>query len=130
MAETEPVFFSFVKLVVSDLEAATQFFAEGFGLSHSDTLDRPDFCEHMMTGKKGTTTLVLFHWKDGRPIRTGNAHGPIGLISKDLERDLDRAVAAGAIQDGPVMDAKFAKVVFLRTPDDHQIEILQRKSSG
>ena len=94
MSTTHPLLFTFVKLTVADIDAATTFFEKGFGLTHADTVDTPTFREHVMTGAKGSTTIVLFHWKDGRAIDTGNGYGPVGMISRDLDADLARALAA------------------------------------
>lgn len=117
--------FSFVKLVVSDIEAATKFFIAGFGMVHADTVDTPQFREHMLTGRKGSATVVLFRWKDGRAIQIGNGWGPLGMITHDLDRDVDRALAAGARQKGTTVQFGPARIAFLLTPDGHEIELLQ-----
>lgn len=124
--ETPPAaLFSFVKLVVTDIDAATQFFITGFGMVHADTVDTPQFREHMLTGRKGSATVVLFHWKDQRPIEIGNGWGPLGMITHDLDRDVTRAVAAGARQKGTTVQFGPARIAFLLTPDGHEIELLQ-----
>ncbi|GAB5349575.1 VOC family protein [Alteriqipengyuania sp. 357] len=125
MSTTETARFTFVKLTVANIDAATTFFEQGFGLTHADTVDTPTFREHMMTGPKGAMTIVLFHWKDGRTIDTGNGYGPVGMISRDLDGDLARAIAAGATQKGETVQFGPARIAFLRTPDGHEIEILQ-----
>lgn len=117
--------FSFVKLVVSDIDDATRFFIAGFGMSHADTIDTPQFREHMLTGRKGSVTVVLFHWKDGRALDIGNGWGPLGMISRDLESDIARALAAGARQKGETVRFGPARIAFLLTPDGHEIELLQ-----
>ena len=109
----------------SDIDAATRFFQEGFGLKHADTVDTPTFREHMMTGPKGAMTIVLFHWKDGRAIDTGNGYGPVGMVSRDLDADLARALAAGAKQKGETVQFGPARIAFVRTPEGHEIEIMQ-----
>ena len=106
-------------------DAATTFFESGFGLKHADTVDTPKFREHMMTGPKGSTTIVLFHWKDGRAIDTGNGYGPVGMVSRDLDADLARALAAGAKQKGETVQFGPARIAFVRTPDGHEIEIME-----
>lgn len=125
MSTTEPALFTFVKLTVADIDAATAFFEEGFGLTHADTVDTPGFREHMMTGAKGSTTIVLFHWKDGREIDTGNGYGPVGMISRDLDAALARAVSAGAKQKGETVTFGPARIAFVQTPEGHEIEIMQ-----
>ena len=41
MNTTDPARFTFVKLTVADIDAATAFFEQGFGLTHADTVDTP-----------------------------------------------------------------------------------------
>ncbi|ALG61640.1 MULTISPECIES: VOC family protein [Citromicrobium] len=125
MSTSEPALFTFVKLTVADIDAATTFFESGFGLTHADTVDTPTFREHVMTGAKGSTTIVLFHWKDGRAIDTGNGYGPVGMVSRDLDADLARALAAGAKQKGETVQFGPARIAFVRTPEGHEIEIMQ-----
>ena len=125
MSTTEPALFTFVKLTVADIDAATAFFESGFGLTHADTVDTPTFREHVMTGAKGSTTIVLFYWKDGRAINTGNGYGPVGMISRDLDADLARALAAGAKQKGETVQFGPARIAFVRAPEGHEIEIMQ-----
>lgn len=117
--------FTFVKLTVSDIEAMTRFFVEGFGMTHADTVDTPDFPEHMLAGKKGSATIVLFHWKDGRAIEIGNGWGPVGMITRDVERDVARAVAAGATARGEIVSFGAARIAFVKTPEGHEIEMMQ-----
>lgn len=117
--------FTFVKLTVTDMEAMTRFFAEGFGMTHADTIDTPEFCEHMLAGKKGSATVVLFHWKDGRAIEIGNGWGPLGMITRDLDHDLEQAVAAGATQRGETVNFGKARIAFVKTPEGHEIEMMQ-----
>ena len=125
MSTTEPALFTFVKLTVADIDAATAFFESGFGLTHADTVDTPTFREHVMTGPKGAMTIVLFHWKDGRAIDTGNGYGPVGMVSRDLDADLARALAAGAKQKGETVQFGPARIAFVRAPEGHEIEIMQ-----
>ncbi|MEW4447381.1 VOC family protein [Qipengyuania sp. JC766] len=125
MSTTGPARFAFVKLTVADIDAATAFFEKGFDLTHADTVDTPGFREHMMTGAQGATTIVLFHWKDGRAIETGNGYGPIGMISRDLDADLARALAAGATQKGETVNFGPARIAFVHTPEGHEVEIMQ-----
>ncbi|QKG72196.1 VOC family protein [Erythrobacter mangrovi] len=129
MQDANPALFAFVKLVVTDIEAATKFFVDGFGMTHADTVDTPAFREHMMTGKTGSATIVLFHWKDGREIELGNGWGPVGMITRDLDRDLKRVIAAGASQKGETVSFGPARIAFVLAPEGHEIEMMQMGSS-
>ncbi|MXO89870.1 VOC family protein [Pontixanthobacter aquaemixtae] len=123
--QTNPALFTFVKLTVRDIDAMTRFFAKGFDMTHVDTVDTPEFREHMMAGKKGSATIVLFHWKDGRAIEIGNGWGPVGLISRDVESDRARAIAAGASPRGEIVNFGKARIAFVKTPEGHEIEMMQ-----
>ena len=123
--QANPALFTFVKLTVSDIKCMTQFFVEGFGMTHADTVDTAEFRENMMVGKQGSATVVLFHWKDGRSIEMGNGWGPLGMITRDLDRDLQRAVEAGASQRGETIQFGPARIAFVKTPEGHEIEMMQ-----
>ena len=121
--------FTFVKLNVADIDAMTRFFVEGFGLTHADTVDTPQFREHMMAGKKGSLTVVLFHRKTDDPIAIGNGWGPLGMITRDLDADVARAVDAGARQRGETVQFGPARIAFVLTPEGHEIELMQMSAS-
>ena len=121
--------FTFVKLNVADIDAMTRFFVEGFGLTHADTVDTPQFREHMMAGKKGSLTVVLFHRKTDEPIAIGNGWGPLGMITRDLDADVARAVNAGATQKGETVQFGPARIAFVLTPEGHEIELMQMSAN-
>ena len=121
--------FTFVKLNVADIDAMTRFFVDGFGLTHADTVDTPQFREHMMAGKKGSLTVVLFHRKTDEPIAIGNGWGPLGMITRDLDADVARAVDAGATQKGETVQFGPARIAFVLTPEGHEIELMQMSAN-
>ena len=121
--------FTFVKLNVADIDAMTRFFVEGFGMTHADTVDTPQFREHMMAGKKGSLTVVLFHRKTDEPIAIGNGWGPLGMITRDLDADVARAVNAGATQKGETVQFGPARIAFVLTPEGHEIELMQMSAN-
>ena len=121
--------FTFVKLNVADIDAMTRFFVDGFGLTHADTVDTPQFREHMMAGKKGSLTVVLFHRKTDEPIAIGNGWGPLGMITRDLDADVARAVNAGATQKGETVQFGPARIAFVLTPEGHEIELMQMSAN-
>ncbi|OBX19643.1 hypothetical protein A9995_06805 [Erythrobacter sp. QSSC1-22B] len=130
MTDPSPALFTFFKLTVSDIESTTRFFVDGFGMTHADTVDTPQFREHMMTGKKGSATMVLFQWKDERGLENGNGYGPVGMITRTLEADLARAIAAGARQKGETISFGPARIAFVLTPDGHEIEMMQMSAGA
>lgn len=127
--EENPALFTFVKLTVADIDAMTRFFVDGFRMAHADTVDTSEFREHMLNGRRGSATVVLFHWKDGRAIDIGNGWGPLGMITRDLDRDLQRAVAAGARQRGETVRFGPARIAFVHTPEGHEIEMMQLEAA-
>lgn len=130
MTETaDAAMFSFVKLVVSDIDASTQFFIAGFGMRHADTVDTPVFREHVLAGRKGSTLIVLFHWKDKRTLEIGNGWGPVGMVTRTLDQDVARAITAGARLKGEIVKFGPARIAFLLTPDGHELELLQYENS-
>ena len=122
---TNAALFTFVKLTVRDMDAMTRFLIDGFGMTHADTIDTPAFCEHVMTGKKGSASIVLFHWKDGRDVTIGNGWGPVGMMTRDLDTDLARAIAAGGQQRGDIQAFGTSRIAFVLTPEGHEIEMMQ-----
>lgn len=125
MATESPTQFTFIKLTVADIASATRFFEEGLSMTHSNTIETDAFCEHIMTGRQGSATIVLFHYKDRRPIQLGNAYGPIGMITHDLEADLSRVIKAGAQQQGKTASFGKTRVAIVTAPEGHQIEMMQ-----
>ena len=127
--ENRSSLFTFVKLNVADINAMTRFFEDGFGLTHADTVDTTYFREHMMAGKKGSMTVVLFHSKTDEPIVIGNGWGPLGMITRDLDADLTRALDAGARQEGETVQFGPTRIAFVLTPEGHEIELMQMSAS-
>ena len=60
-----------------------------------------------------------------RAIETGNGYGPVGMLTRDLDADLARAVKAGAKQKGETVSFGPARIAFVLTPDGHEIEMMQ-----
>ncbi len=117
---------SFVKLTVADAEETEKFYAHVFGLVRDSANDLPGFLEIILKSPDNGLGLVLMSYKKSLPLDPGNSWGPLGFDTNDLDALTDRAVTAGAtVTMGP---GKFegTRYVFLKSPDGHQIELLQR----
>ncbi len=119
----------FVKLVVSDLDAAAAFWERAFGLTVAQDIDLPDIAEKILRkpGVETGPTIILFHNKDGRALSIGNAWGPVGFYVRDVDAAYAHAVSVGAQPHRPPWDAGAMRVAFVLTPEGHEIELVSMK---
>ena len=119
---------SFFKLNVEEMEPALAFWQETFGFELKTTYDETDFLEHILTlpGDGPSADLMLVRYKDGRTIETGNGYGPLGLACDDIEAAHAKAIACGAVETLAVFEVVGVKVSMLRSPQGHEIELIQR----
>ena len=116
----------FVKINVSDIDAAEAFYTEALGMKRQREVTDPAVTERMMTSPGGSFTLVLFHWTKPRDLDQGNAWGPIGYAVEDLDGAIARIEkAGGSVKRGP-FEFGGAKLIFMASPDGHEIELIQR----
>jgi lactoylglutathione lyase len=116
----------FFKLIVPDVEVSECFYAGAFGMARRWQVDGHTFREIMLASPDNDFTLVLFQWRDGRVLEQGNAHGPVGFRTPDLDPLLQSALAHGAtLKHGPI-EGSGVRAAFLFSPDGHEIELLQR----
>jgi predicted enzyme related to lactoylglutathione lyase len=117
----------FFKLNVPDLELATAFWLEAFGFAVTGRVDQPDFREHILTlpGQQNGPNLMLVQYKDGRDVTVGPGHGAVGLICVDIHASYDHAVRTMAKPVLPVFEAGGTKIAVLRSPQGHEIELIQ-----
>lgn len=118
---------SFFKLTVPDMATALDFWSRGFGFAVLQSFDEPDFVEHIMAvpGQEAGPNLLLVCHKDGRTLTLGNGYGPVGFACDDIDASHDRAVAAGATPLTGVFAVGPVKVAMLRSPQGHEIELVQ-----
>ena len=124
MSNTDPTRFTFFKLTVADLDRATGFFGQGFGMTLSRTIDTDAFRENILSGAEGSAMIVLFQYKDGRSIELGTGYGPIGMVTRDLDAALARVIEAGGEQKGKSVAFGASRVAIIVTPDGHEIEMI------
>ena len=118
---------AFFKLNVPDLEAASAFWREAFGFEVLTRFDEPEFREHVMAipSQGNAPNLMLVQYKDGRDVTVGPGHGPVGLICDDIRASYEQAVARGATEVMDVFEAAGIKIAVLKTPQGHEIELIQ-----
>ena len=115
----------FLKLVVDDLEAMVSFYTAAFGFVVRDRIDLPELEEAMLVQPGQTFNLVLLRWKDGRALTVGNAHGPIGMTTRNLDQTFAHAVASGATPEREPYGLGAMRIAFVFDPEGHEIELIQ-----
>lgn len=122
-----PIAFSFVKLHVPDMDAALAFWRGAFGFEITGTYDEPEFLEHIMAlpEQPGGPSIILLQYKDGRDVSVGHGHGPVGLTCGDIVTTMESALASGAERTMDILDLGPVKVVIIRSPQGHEIELVQ-----
>ncbi|HTN15087.1 MAG TPA: VOC family protein [Sphingomonadaceae bacterium] len=127
MTSSPSVKLSFFKLNVPDMDAALEFYGQVFGFSIAQTFDEDAFLEHILAlpGQEAGPNLLLVAYKDGRDVSVGPGHGPVGLVTDDIDTLFARAIGAGANPVVPVFDMGPVKVGILLDPWGHELELLQ-----
>ena len=116
----------FVKLHVPDLEAAIVWFETVFGWSHGQVLDLAEFRQVALSAPGNPFDVILRCWKDGNPREIGNGWGPLGVRTDNLDAVLSGALANGATVVREPTSAGAVTFAIVRTPDGHEIELIQQ----
>ncbi|WP_336978122.1 VOC family protein [Altererythrobacter fulvus] len=118
---------SFFKLNVPDMDAALAFYRGVFGFEITQTFDEDAFLEHIMAlpGQEAGPNLLLVAYKDGRDVSVGPGHGPVGLVTDDIDALCAKAVEAGANPIVPAFEMGAVKVGIVLDPWGHELELLQ-----
>ncbi len=122
-----PVRLGFFKLNVPDIEPALAFWQGAFGFEVTATFDEAEFLEQVLAlpGQPAGPNLMLVQYKDGRDVRVGHGHGPVGLVCDDIHASHDRALASDAEKVTGVFEAAGVQIAVLRSPQGHEIELIQ-----
>ena len=68
-------------------------------------------------------------YKDGRDVTPGSGHGPVGFQVDDIDAAHEQALAAGAERLTGIFDVGPVKVAMLKSPEGHEIELVQLPQS-
>ncbi len=117
----------FFKLNVPAMEPALAFWREAFGFAVVQTFDEPEFLEHILAlpGQEAGPNLLLVQFRDGRDVRVGPGHGPVGLVCDDIVTSHAVALVHGAAAVTGVFETAGVKVAILTSPEGHEIELIE-----
>jgi len=120
----------FFKLNVPDMAQALAFWGDAFGFSVTATFNESEFLEHILAlpSQEGGPNLLLVQWKDGRDVTPGAGHGPVGLVCGDIAAAEAAAIKAGAAGLTGIFSVGPTKVAMLKSPQEHEIELIQHRS--
>ena len=115
---------SFVKLIVTDLEAAVVFYTGAFGLSDARRISL-SYVEEAVLVSRGSLALVLMQYLDGRTRANDGREAPIGFRVADVDAAYAHAIALGAIGTRPPSDPGAGmRVAFVNDPWQNEIELV------
>ena len=122
-----------INIDVPDLAAAEAFYSEAFGLHAGRRLG-----SEVLEMLGGTAPIYLLQ-KAPNSIGAGNGMRDyqrhwmpvhLDIVVDDLEPVLERALAAGATQEGDIREAAWGRIVQLADPFGHGWCLLQFLGSG
>lgn len=121
----------FFKLTVSDLDKSRAFYEAAFGMTAGSPIVQRDLSEQVMKSPENSFAVTLLQYADGRAIETadGSVGAPpfyVGFYVRDMPASIARAEAAGAkLLRGPDYFGQVS-FAFLKSPDGHVIELIDR----
>jgi len=119
----------FFKLIVKDQDKVEKFYVESFGFEKVDHINLPTFEERVLKTPDGKIGLVLYSHKDDREITIGTAHGPVGLVTPEVDTYHKRALKNGGKEKLAPMDFGPVRLSFLFDPEGHEIELIDMQTS-
>ena len=113
---------------VLDLDAALRFFCQGLGLreirrSHNEKGRYTLVFLGTETGTEGPQVELTHNWDQGEPYTVGRNFGHLAYEVDDIYATCEKLMAGGVTINRPPRDGNMA---FVRSPDKHSIELLQR----
>lgn len=116
---------NFFKLNTADIERATSFYRETFGLEERTRVDLPTLSEVMLAMPGEQFTLVLLSYKDDRSYEVGTSTGPVGFLTRDVDGAVARVLAHGGTLLHATAELKGMRFAFVADPDGNAIELIQ-----
>lgn len=115
-------------LRVRDLDRALEFFVDKLGLRLTRKTEYPNgrfTLAFLETGAEGDGAQVelTYNWDQTEAYPTGRFFGHLAYGVEDIHATCARLQAAGVVIHRPPRDGRMA---FVKSPDGHSIELLQR----
>ena len=115
-------------LRVRDLDAALAFFVDALGLVETRRRESEAgrfTLVFLSTGADGDAAEIelTYNWDQAEPYATGRFFGHLAFAVDDIHAACERLHGAGVGINRPPRDGRMA---FVRSPDGHSIELLQR----
>lgn len=122
-----PVQFAFVKLVVRDLQAMSDFYQRALDLYPTRTIETGTATEIVMrpNGVKSGFCLVLYKPANNPNITIGNGHGPVGVYVENADEAFALAIREGATPKQEPFEVPGLRVAFVEDSEGHELEFLQ-----
>ena len=119
-------YLGFIKLVVNDLDKMEKFYQDAFGFERRNLIEIRTIEERILRLPGGTFSLVLYKDTNNPDIEIGTGHGPIGLVTKDVDALHKAALVAGATEKMAPFQLGPIRLSFLVDPEGHEIELITR----
>lgn len=129
-AQLPDPYLGFFKLNVEDIDRVEAFFQSAFGFERVTLIELPTIEERILRLPDGKVSLVLYHHKDGRDLDVGTAHGPVGIVTRNVDKLHAAALAAGATERLAPIDLGPTRLSFLRTPEGHAVELINMSAQS
>jgi catechol 2,3-dioxygenase-like lactoylglutathione lyase family enzyme len=120
-----------INIDVPDIEKAERFYVDGLGLNVGRRFD--GWLELL----GGPAPIYLLGKPAGSPtpgaVREYHRHWTplhLDIVVDDVDAALAKALGAGALQEGPVRDAVWGRIVLLADPFGHGLCLLQFTAKG
>lgn len=117
--------FSFVKLIVDDLDMMLRFYLDAFGFVIVAKFEDDKIKEVILKQSGDGMTLCLLRWKEDRFATQRNTIGILGFVTHDVGQSVKDALANGAqlIQDE--LKVPGSRVAFVSDPEGNEVEFVQ-----
>ncbi len=128
---TNRISFAFVKFIVRDLENVSEFYQKSLELEIVRKIEAPVCIELVMRfpGQANGFCLILYKPLKDQSLQSCELHGPLGFYVDNLDDAVDRCLSHGAILEQSPFRAGGFRVAFLRDPEAHLLELLERVDS-